>query len=108
MKARIVVYGAGTFGRTVKEYCDRHQDIEVAGWLDQHYMTYRKQGLDVVSPHILKDLEFDVVVIAILNEASAVQIKNEMVKVGIPGDKIDWVRQDILESVQLPGWVKVG
>ena len=62
----------------------------------------------MVSPHILKDLEFDVVVIAILNEASAVQIKNEMVKVGIPGDKIDWVRQDILESVQLPGWVKVG
>lgn len=108
VKARIVVYGAGTFGRTVKEFCDRHQDIEVAGWLDQHYMTYRKQGLDVVSPHILKDLEFDVVVIAILNEASAVQIKNEMVKVGIPGDKIDWVRQDILESVQLPGWVKVG
>ena len=108
LKTRIAVYGAGTFGRTVKEYCDRHQHIDVAVWSDLHYTMYRKQGLDVVSPETLKSREFDVVVIAILNETLAVCVKDEMVKDGISEERIDWVRQDILASAPLPDWVKAG
>jgi hypothetical protein len=69
---------------------------------------YRKQGLDVVSPETLKSREFDVVVIAILNETLAVCVKDEMVKDGISEERIDWVRQDILASAPLPDWVKAG
>lgn len=103
---RIAVYGAGTFGRAVREHCDRKRDIDVAGWSDLHYPAYRKQGVDVGSPETIYNMEFDVVVIAILNEKLAVRIKDEMARSGIPEEKIDWVRQDVLETVPLPDWVK--
>lgn len=78
--ARIAVYGAGTFGRTLKEYCDSSADIRVMGWSDLHYATYQKQGLDVISVNELQGMEFDVMVIAILNEKIAEIIKEDFVK----------------------------
>ncbi len=103
--ARIAVYGAGTFGRTLKEYCDSSADIRVMGWSDLHYATYQKQGLDVISVNELQGMEFDVMVIAILNEKIAEIIKEDFVKKGIPEEKIDWVRQDRLGGMSLPEWV---
>lgn len=103
--ARIALYGAGSFGQAVKAFCDNTKEVEVAGWSDLHYDTYQKQGLDVKDAAELVKLDFDVMVITILNEKLAVKIKDDFISRGIPEKKIDWVKKDVLESMQLPDWL---
>ncbi|MDE7324014.1 MAG: glycosyltransferase [Lachnospiraceae bacterium] len=102
---KIIIYGAGTFGRAVREYCDKSQSIKVVGWADLHYMTYRGHGLDVTSIDELQNLEFDVVIIAVLNEKTAEKIKEDFVKKGISEERIDWAKKSVLGMIQLPDWV---
>lgn len=78
----------------------------MTGWVDLHYKTYRKQGLGVQGVEELQNIAFDTLIIAILNEPLAVRIKDELIRTGIPEERIDWVRQDILEATPLPDWMR--
>lgn len=102
---RIVIYGAGGFGSTLKSYCASADAVEVAGWVDMHYDAYRKQGLDVVSVQQILNMDFDCIVIAVLNEETAWAIKADLIKRGIAEEKIDWVKKDILGIEKLPAWL---
>lgn len=102
---KVVIYGAGGFGKVVKEYCDGSQKLDVVGWVDLHYEFYQNQGLDVVSIQQISELEFDCVIIAILNEKLAENIKDDLVEKGIDERKIDWVKKDVLATMQLPDWM---
>lgn len=105
MGTRIAVYGAGSFGRVIKEFWEHSSGCGVIGWFDLHYETYQKQGIDVVCIDGLHQLEFDCLVIAILNETLAEKIKEDLVIMGIPEAKIDWVKKSVLEKTKLPSWV---
>lgn len=102
---RIAIYGAGGFGKTIKIYCDTARNIEVIGWADLHYDAYRNQGMDVISVDELQKSDFDFVVISVLNERLAEDIKEDFIKRGISEEKIDWVKKSVLEEVELPEWV---
>ena len=104
-KMRLVIYGAGGFGKTVKNFCDKLPNVSVVGWSDLHYDFYQQQGLDVVSIEQLQTLEFDCMIIAIMNEHTAEKIKNDFIQKGIQEDKIDWVKKSVLENAKLPDWI---
>lgn len=105
MGAQIAVYGAGAFGRVIKAFWEHLPGCGVAGWSDLHYEAYQKQGMDVVCIDRLHQTDFDFLVIAILNETLAEKIKEDLVAIGIPEEKIDWVKKSVLEKTKLPGWV---
>lgn len=102
---RVVVYGAGGFGKVVKNYCDNLDQTEVTAWVDSHYELYQKQGMDVMGIQQLAGYEFDCIIIAILNERIAESIKETLVEMGIPEEKIDWVKKDVLRTMPLPEWM---
>ena len=104
-KKKIVIYGAGGFGKAIKKYCDVFKGEDVVGWVDLHYDLYQKQGFDVISIKQIKKLEFDYLVIAVLNEKSAEQIKKDLVNRGISEDKIDWIKRSVLKKEKLPVWL---
>jgi glycosyltransferase involved in cell wall biosynthesis len=96
----IAVYGLGGFGKTLIYHCNNASDINIVGCSDLHYVAYyayyQRQGLNVVSVDELLKLDFDVLVIAILDEKLAESIKDDFVNRGISEDKIDWVRKSVL------------
>lgn len=105
MGTKIAVYGAGAFGRVIKNFWEHLLGCSVTGWVDLHYETYQKQGADVICIDSLHQLEFDFLVIAILNETLAEKIKEDLVIRGIPEAKIDWVKKSVLAKTKLPSWI---
>lgn len=103
---RLIIYGAGGFGKTIKGYCDNSDNISVSGWVDLHYANYRQQGLDVTSIEQIQNMEYDCVVIAILNESVAETIKDELIQRGVAEERIDWVKKEILKHEKIPEWIK--
>lgn len=63
--ARIVLYGAGTYGQRLFQYLEKTGFCKVVAWVDQNYGEYRKMGLEVDSPQSIQDMEFDKIVVAI-------------------------------------------
>lgn len=103
--SRIFIYGAGGFGKVVTDYADNSNDLELAGWTDIKADYYRKKGYKVVPYESMFTVSYDYLVIAILNEKMAGQIKSQLIGQGIPEEKIDYVRGDVMEMQELPGWL---
>ncbi len=103
---KIAIYGLGGFGNTLRLYCEQKEHIEVAVLSDLHYESLRKQGIDVISIDEAAEQEFDIMLIAILNEELAVKIKDEMVSKGISEEKIDWIKEKALTNTKLPQWIE--
>lgn len=84
---RVVIYGAGNFGKAYfirilsEKYC------RLAGWVDENFKSI---GFPVQSPQKILDLEFDRIIIAIENEKTAMEIKEKLINLGIPEKKIYW------------------
>lgn len=78
---KVAVYGAGGFGQAIySEYSDN-----VVVWVDQAYEKYQKQNLAVSSVEcLLNKMEcYDVVFIAILSTKICLQVKKELLVLGI-------------------------
>lgn len=82
---RIVIYGAG---RTGKMYVRQLNELDygiLAAWVDRQY---RQIGDFVSPPEVIRNLEFDYVVIAITSGEAAEEAKKVLNGMGIPERKI--------------------
>jgi hypothetical protein len=95
---RVLVYGAGGFGKVVESYIRKSKNLKLAGWADRNDVFYKDLGLDVIAPSGIIATDFDCLVIAILNEKAAEIIRDDLVEMGVNVDKIDYVRKDILKK----------
>lgn len=105
-KSRILVYGAGGFGRIIEQFVRNSQELRLAGWVDQNAAYYKETGLDVSPLNEIIEKQFDYLVIAILNECLAEKIQQELIQMGISPDKIDIVQKEVLKNQLLPDWLE--
>lgn len=103
--ARVYVYGAGGFGRVIIDAIKNREDLSLVGWTDQNYENTDMKELELDSVESMYESDFDYVVIAMLNEKTAEAVKNQMIARGIPSEKIDYVRKEILQETKLPKWL---
>lgn len=88
---KIVLYGAGEVGNAyffqiaITKWCG------ILAWVDRDYY-YKGTGGDITvkSPAVISEMLFDYVVIAIENKNVADDIKEDLVRMGIPKEKIVW------------------
>lgn len=84
---KVILYGAGIIGRgfyaqnLLLEYCN------IVAWVDKNYNNLHKpvEGLDV-----LKNGEYDKIIIAVEDEIVVGKIKEDLVGLGIDNNKIKW------------------
>lgn len=62
---KIVLYGAGTYGRRLYSYLMRTSFCTVVLWADKNYIELQKEGLDVCGPECIRDCNYDHIVVAI-------------------------------------------
>ena len=90
-KMNLVVYGAGQVGqdayRQLKKF---HYNIEM--WADKDYIYYQRNGLDVHKPLDIKSVNYDMILLAVNNEKLALQIKEELIDIGLEKNKIIWMQ----------------
>lgn len=87
-KRRIVIYGAGKVGRDYVSQMVLDQQFNIIAWIDKKFEEkINKLCLAVTS---IKELDFDIVLIAVRKEATALQIKNQLLDLNIEERKIVW------------------
>ena len=90
-KGNIVLYGAGDVG---KDYFHQISDsglFKVVLWVDRDYLSLQDNGLQVNSPDEIIKVNFDCVLIAVLDNSAALAIKNFLTEsLNISKDLIIW------------------
>lgn len=74
---RVILYGAGRFGKAVKNLLEIEKYCEIAAWADK----VEKGG--IISPLKIKEYSFDKVLLAVINAAVADQAEEMLLQLGI-------------------------
>lgn len=96
---KILIYGAGNYGRVINETLQRYLSVTIAGVVDRDWSEIRKRDPGIMSPDDILKLDYDYIYIAILNENICKSVETQLVKKGIEASKIVYYKlQDISEK----------
>lgn len=95
-ESRLILYGAGATGVYLYDYLKNKRNLNVI-WVDKNYINLQKE-LPVVSPETIREIEYDYIVIAVLWESKVNDIKKDLLKLGVPEEKILWIKQDYIDN----------
>ena len=90
-KKEVIIYGGGNVGQDYFIQIMRRSDIVLKGWVDRNHETI---GYPLQSPTILKESDYDLVVIAVSHDKMASAIMCDLVGMGIPEEKIFWQKPE--------------
>lgn len=103
---RIFLYGAGGFGKVLHDYILQRDGLTLVGWTDRKYMVYRKSLYDIDEYDSIFTKKYDYIIISILNEKICEAIREDLIKKGIPQNKILFISFSLIEMQKLPEWLK--
>lgn len=88
---KVILYGAGDIGTNYYNYM-KEKGYYVTTWIDGSAEKYRSIGKDVKDIDVILDSEYDVILIAVMNEGISQSIRMDLCKRGIPNEKILWAK----------------
>ena len=100
--SKILIYGAGKFGKEIYNAIKDDPDFEIIGIVDRNWKLFKEQGINVNSPEEVLKKKFDYVIIAITYVHVRRQIKQTLINVGVPGEKIAEIDMDVFDENHLP------
>lgn len=100
---RLVIYGAGRFGGRIYDYIKK-AGCDVVQWLDKDYELLSKQKVPVSGTiHSLGEEPYDAIIIAVLSENLAEDIKLELLAMNVAAEKIIY----LVEAVEYNSYLDV-
>ena len=87
---KVVIYGAGAVGQDYYSQLIKYQKINIVSWVDKNAAACNIEYYEVQQIDVLTELEFDYILIAVFKETIADSIKNDLITMGIPKEKIIW------------------
>ena len=103
--SRVFIYGAGGFGKVIYRAVVNNPSLSLAGWTDKNYQSEEMKSLPLSDYNSIYSADYDVIVIAILNEEIALSIRKALIANGVLLDKIDFVAKDVIDAAELPEWL---
>jgi len=97
--AKIVLYGAGAVGHHLYHYIKESQCCEIVGWADRNYAAHADSG--VIEPTAITRLDFNYLVISILNRKAYLSARNDLLALGIDARKIRWIDEKYIDNPML-------
>lgn len=91
LEGRVILYGAGKFGKDLYHRLEEDKEHEVVLWVDKKAEDYRKQGLSNI--HYISDIEnvdYDQIVIAVMAKELSEAIRAELIGYGFKEEQIVW------------------
>lgn len=88
---KIILYGAGDIGRNYYHYIREKKEWDLAAWVDVSAEKYRNMGNHVQDIDVIEQIEYDVILIAVMEEKTAKSIRMSLCERGISDDKILWM-----------------
>jgi glycosyltransferase involved in cell wall biosynthesis len=91
---RIVVYSSGSFGQHVVAALRRLDEYALVGWVDEDDHESQRSGLPVTSVDSIRDLDFDLVLIAAIDSEYAEDVAKRLEHRGVARAKISLLAVD--------------
>lgn len=91
--SRVVLYGAGRMGQSYWKCLEYGEYAAVVAWIDSDYEEKRWTQWNVESPEVIKHKEYDYVLIAVLDEEIALEIRRNLLELGVETEKIIWKKR---------------
>ena len=89
---KVILYGAGVIGRNFCSTTVSHETCSLVAWVDKNYSQINLPYYCVKSPLTIGSLKYDLILIAVASEQTALSIKKELEDLyGCPADRIVWV-----------------
>lgn len=92
-RKKVAVYGAGNVGKSYFFKLMNTPEHQLVGWFDKNYESC---GYPVEAPELLGQRDADAVIIGVMMETVAEDIKKDLMKLGVPGEKIFWEEPKML------------
>lgn len=89
---RIIVFGGGKVGRNYISDWTRKELCDVVLWIDNNPDSFEVYGIIKELPAKAVTTKFDYAVIAVAQERTALEMRNQLLLLGIPDMKILWRR----------------
>lgn len=86
----ILIYGAGEVGKSFYEQGMRFRYVKIAGIVDRNAGNIGMQGLPVQGLSAIPGMEFDHILISVINGNLARDIRRDLIRMGIGEEKILW------------------
>lgn len=95
---RVVIYGAGSLGKSVYEYLYHRDGIEIVAWLDRAYKMHQKLDCQVIEPQKIEYLKgkYDYILIAIYSKRTADSVERYLMDMGIKQEQIRWLTDQFI------------
>lgn len=87
---RTVIYGAGESGQSFYRQLQRQNYLKPVGIVDKRAKELNTPDFPVQPIEDLKNMDFDAILIAVINEKAAKEISESLIKIGILTPKIRW------------------
>jgi len=87
---RIVIYGAGDVGKNYYSQVNGNGNCRLIAWIDKAAKELEKSGMPVEDISVLKEREYDAVVIGIKGDGIAKQVRQDLMAEGVLEEKIVW------------------
>lgn len=87
---RIILYGAGSVGCDYYTQIRKYVKCVLVAWTDSHYDKYKCDYCELIAPQRIPYFVYDKVLIGVMDEEKAEEIKHSLMRMGIPKDKICW------------------
>ena len=87
---RIVIYGAGVVGKDYYAQISRYTDCHIVAWTDAYVEKYDYSYIRLCDVNKLREMDFDILIIAVKSEKVANEIRNELMHRGVEENKICW------------------
>ncbi|MCR5238231.1 MAG: glycosyltransferase [Lachnospiraceae bacterium] len=91
-KKKIVLYGAGRIGKRLYKLIKSNQWSDIVAWIDNSKETFLEQ-MPIYPPEMLKELEYDYVLIGVGNNEIVDEIIRELIGIGVNKESILWIKQ---------------
>lgn len=85
---RIAIYGAGRVGMELQKVIPKER---LSAWVDKNYIRFCDKEFKIESPKVLLDVDADIILIAVLDERLASDIKRELVALGVDEKKLEHI-----------------
>lgn len=90
MGKKIVIYGAGRVGQNYYTQISRYRACDIVAWADRDYACCHYEYCAVENPAVLKNILYDIVIIAVKDVRIKDAIQIQLESMGVEKDKILW------------------
>lgn len=106
--ARIVIYGAGRIGYSLVQNLDKTKKCSVVLWVDQNQNRPTVPGYTISPRDEIFSVDYDFIVVAILDANVAKKVKRSLILDGIPEEKIAIMDASVISEDAIPDEIRNG